>query len=86
MPIEGKFYQHQELQELLDVSKQRISNLAVQQNWDGPQPGLFWADDVEPYLHSRGIDPAKLPVKSYDFPDGATWAEREAAFDEVMNK
>ena len=79
MPIEGRLYSAQELQEILGVSKQRVSNLASQQGWQGPVSGLYWADAVEWYLMGRGIDPISLPVYSSDFPEGATIAEREAA-------
>lgn len=84
MPISGKFYTSKELQELLNVKKQRISNLARDRDWNGPLPGVYWAEEVEPYLeYYRNIDPLTLPVKSFDFPAGATWQEREAAYDEI---
>ena len=65
MPIDGKLYQAAELQKLLKVKKQRISNLARDQNWEGPQPGLYWAECVEPYLMGRNIDPLKLPIQTF---------------------
>jgi hypothetical protein len=64
MPIEGKFYTSKELQSLLDVSKQRISNLAKRQSWTVLVPGLYCAEGVEDYLMWRGIDPASLPIRT----------------------
>ena len=65
MPIEGRFYTSAELQKLLGVKKQRISNLAREQNWYSPIPGLYAsgpADDgstVDAYLHAR----ARMMIK-----------------------
>ncbi len=75
MPIEGKLYPSDELQCLIGVKKQRISNIAKDRNWLVLIPGKYFAEDVEPFLMGRGIDPAKLKTKSYCFPDGATAAE-----------
>lgn len=68
--IQGKLYTSQELQKYLDVSKQRISNIAARQGWKSPHPGLYWAQDVEPYLMGRNIDPIRLPVVSWEAPEG----------------
>lgn len=62
MPIQGKFYQQQELVQILSISKQAISNIASRQGWQGPQPGLYWSGCVEPYLIKRQIDVEKLVV------------------------
>jgi hypothetical protein len=66
MPIRGTFYTSGELQKLLGVSKQRISNLSNEQNWASPHPGIYYAQSVEPYLMGRGIDPIRLPVREWD--------------------
>ncbi len=50
MPIEGRFYESEELQLLLDVTKQAISNIAYRQGWKTLKRGLFCAESVEPYL------------------------------------
>ncbi len=68
MPILGKFYTSEELQKLLGVTKQRISNLA--KNWESPHPGLYYAQSVEPYLMGRNIDPIRLPARSWEAPEG----------------
>ncbi len=78
MPIEGKFYESEELQLLLDVKKQRITNLFGE---SAIKPGLYPAEIVEPYLLNHNIRPASLPVRTHDHPDGATWAELEKEFD-----
>lgn len=67
MPIQGRFYPSVELQEILNVSKQQIYNLATHWKWQGPIPGLYYAGDVEPYLIKRGIDPKTLPVNTHPF-------------------
>jgi len=41
MPFAGRFYTSEELQKLLGVTKQRISNLAKEQNWEAPHPPAF---------------------------------------------
>lgn len=66
MPIQGRFYPAQEIAKLLGVGKQRVSNLARKQNWEAIIPGLYYAQSVEWYLMSRGIDPVCLPVKEWD--------------------
>lgn len=66
MPIRGTFYNSEELQKLLGVSRQRISNLAKAQNWEGPQKGLYYAQSVEPYLMGRNIDPIRLKVIEWE--------------------
>lgn len=87
MPISGKFYQHQELQSILNVSKQRVSNIAADHNWEGPQPGLYYAESVEPYLmHYRNITPESLTVISWDNPDGKSPAEYRAEYDAVYQQ
>lgn len=84
MPIEGRLYTSAELQNILGVSKQRITNLSNEQDWLSPAPGLYYAEQVETYLMDyRKIDPITLPIRSWDFPDGATWAEQQATYDEV---
>jgi hypothetical protein len=65
MPIEGKFYTSSELQKLLRVSKQRISNLSKLQNWTTLVPGLYCAEDVEDYLIIRDIDSYGLFTRTY---------------------
>lgn len=69
MPIRGTFYTSEELQKLLGVTKQRISNLSREQNWESPHPGLYYAQSVEPYLMGRDIDPIRLPVVSWESPE-----------------
>lgn len=70
MPIRGTFYTSEELQNLLGVTKQRISNLANAQFWASPHPGIYYAQSVEPYLMGRNIDPMRLPVVSWEAPKG----------------
>lgn len=53
MPISGTFYTQKEIQKLLNVSKQRVSDLARKHGWGSPLPGLYRADDVAEYLWSR---------------------------------
>ena len=59
MPIEGKFWTSQELQNLLGVSKQRIAGIARDHGWHSPRPGLYaggvWEDSqtVDAYLSAR---------------------------------
>lgn len=53
MPISGRFYTSEELQELLSVKKQRIANLAKEQGWGSSHPGLYDAYDVDEYLWAR---------------------------------
>lgn len=78
MPIEGKFYGSEELQLLLGVKKQRISNLF---GASVLRPGLYPAEIVEPHLLNKNINPASLPVRTHDHPAGATWAQLEAEYD-----
>jgi len=75
MPIRGTFYTSEELQKLLGVTKQRISNLAKEQNWEAPHPGLYYAQSVEPYLMGRNIDPIRLPVRSWEAPEGEIFSQ-----------
>lgn len=84
MPIIGKFYTSEELQKLLGVTKQRISNLAGAQSWASPHPGIYYAQSVEPYLMGRGIDPITLPAISWEWPEGITWAEENRLYNETM--
>lgn len=83
MPIRGTLYTSQELQQILRVTRSRISNLGREQSWLDLTPGLYCSEDVEDYLLGRGIDPAQLPVRDYDHPEGATWREREAEMDDI---
>lgn len=59
MPFQGRFYTSEELQRLLRVTKQRISNLAHTYGWESPSPGLYRggvAEDtatVDAYLFAR---------------------------------
>lgn len=76
MPLQGKFYTSAELQKILNVSKQRVSNIASDRNWTTLVPGLYCAEDVEAYLHLRNIDPQRLSVRTYYEPEGATFLER----------
>lgn len=80
MPIEGKFYDSGELQKLLGITRQAISQLAIRQNWT-TLDARYCAEDVEDYLRSKNIRPKTLPVRTYANPDGATWAELEAEHD-----
>lgn len=84
--IKGRFYTSLELQDLLKVSKQRISSLGRQKNWIALSRGLYCAEDVEPYLLSRNIDPQHLPIYTHSHPDGATWAQLEKEFDQNDNQ
>lgn len=84
MPISGRFYPSEELQKLLGVTKQRISNLANEQNWAEARPGLYYAQSIEPYLMGRGIDPITLSVVSWEWPEGITWAEEQRLYNEAL--
>lgn len=59
MPIAGTFWTSEELQKLLGVSKQRVTNLARTYRWESPSPGLYRggvAEDstsVDAYLFAR---------------------------------
>lgn len=59
MPITGTFWSSKELQKLLGVSKQRVSDLARQLCWDSPISGLYRggvAEDtttVDAYIFAR---------------------------------
>ena len=87
MPIEGKFYTPAELQTLLGVTKQRISNIAATHNWWAVIPGLYAAEDVEQYLaHYRNISPDGLAVLFYHNPDGETPAELRAEHEAVYQQ
>jgi len=70
MPFQGLFYTSKEIQKLLGVTKQRISNLSSEQNWESPHSGIYYAQSVEPYLMGRKIDPIKLAVRSWETPEG----------------
>ncbi len=70
MPFQGRFYTSEELQKLLGVTKQRISNLSATQNWESPHPGIYYAQSVESYLMGRNIDPIRLLVQSWEALDG----------------
>lgn len=85
MPIEGKFYEGEELQLLLGVTKQAISNIAHRQGWKAIKRGLFCAESVEAYLVGRNIDPKYLSIRTHSHPAGATWAELEKEFDDASN-
>ncbi len=79
MPISGKFYSSNELQKILSVSKGRIGHIASANDWLVLVPGsaLYCAEQVEDYLLLRGIDPDELPIRDYDYSDGATRQKRE---------
>lgn len=66
MPIQGRLYPSSELQALLGVKRAAISRLAKRHDWASPQPGLYWAADVEKYLKGRGVEPATLEVIKQD--------------------
>lgn len=70
MPIEGKFYESEELQLLLGVTKQRISNLF---GVSVLRPGLYAAEAIEPYLINKNIRPETLPVRTFDHPAGVAF-------------
>lgn len=70
MAIRGKFYTSKELQKLLGVSKQRISNLSNEQNWESPHPGIYYAQSVESYLMGRGVDLQRLKVVEWESTNG----------------
>lgn len=54
MPIKGTFYTSGELQKILGVTKQRVSDLARLQEWQTHNVGvLYHADDVASYLWAR---------------------------------
>lgn len=78
MPIEGKFYESEELQLLLGVKKQRITNLFGK---SAIKPGWYPAEIVEPHLLNKNIRPADLSIRTHDHPEGMTWAELEKEFD-----
>jgi hypothetical protein len=82
MPLEGRFYTSQDLQEILGVSKQRVANIAAYYEWVQPvlNVGIYFAEEVESYLVGRNIDPATLPIVDFEYPDGATPAQRSEAF------
>lgn len=78
MPIEGRFYESEELQLFLGVTKQRITNLFGE---CAIKPGLYPSEVVEPHLRNKGIRPETLPVRTHANPDGATWEQLEAEHD-----
>lgn len=82
MPIEGRFYDLEELVLLMGVTKQRISYMF---NDHAIKPGLYPAEIVEPYLLDRNINPNTLPVRTCDHPEGATRAQLEKEFDNDNN-
>ena len=53
MPISGRFYISKEIQGILEISKQRVSDLAREHGWRSPHPGWYYADGVEEYIWSR---------------------------------
>lgn len=53
MTITGTFYTSKEIQNILSCSKQRVSNLAKEQEWQSPYPGLYNTQDVTEYFLSR---------------------------------
>lgn len=76
MPISGTFYTSQELQVLLDVSRQRVSQLATQQGWYSPTPGLYDGADVGPYLTKRRRTELLRQAGWWNYPDGlCEWDE-----------
>ncbi len=79
MPIEGKFYEAEELVLILRITKQ-----AVAKRFGGFRAGLYPAELVEPALADKGIKTEDIPVRTYDYPEGATWAEREKEFNEAL--
>ena len=66
--IRGTFYTSQELQELLGEKRSTIFNRATRKGWKSPAPGLYWAEDWETYLVSRGIN--TVTVRTYHNPEG----------------
>lgn len=77
MPITGTFYTSEEIQQLLGVSRQRVSDLARTYQWEKPYPGLYLAGPAEDsttvsaYLFARrraDIRGEKRPIwdDSYD--------------------
>ena len=64
MPIQGKFYSSKELQEILGVTRQRVHKISQYYEWQRLTYGLYWAEDVEPYLIRRGINPLLLSLKT----------------------
>ncbi len=81
MPIEGKFYEAEELVLLLRITKQ-----AVAKRFAGFRAGLYPAELVEPVLADHNINIETIPVRSYDYPEGATWVERAVEFGQVMEE
>ncbi len=53
MPISGTFWTAKELAEMLNISKQRVFNLAKRYNWGSPSPGIYYSELVEHYLSAR---------------------------------
>lgn len=89
MPIRGDFYTSRELQALLGgVTRQAIAKLANRHGWRQPveNMGLYYAEEIEPYLLGRNIDPAALTIWDYEYPDGATPAERGRDFSEAYEQ
>jgi hypothetical protein len=70
MPIQGKFYTSRDLQEILGVSRQRVYNLAKDNDWLALSPGLYCAEEVEDYLLYRDIDPMGFIIRTYYEPEG----------------
>jgi len=67
MPFKGKFYSSKELQVILDVTRARISQIARYFHWRNTgRRGVYFAQDVEPFLRRRGIDVDALPILEYD--------------------
>jgi hypothetical protein len=63
--FEGQFFTSKEIGRLLGVSRQRVNNLSRQLAWASPAPGIYFVQDVEPYLIRRGIDVKKLNLITY---------------------
>lgn len=80
MPTEGKFYNNNELQEILNVTKQAIDQLANRQNWV-TLDARYCAEDVEDYLKMRGINIESFPIRTHSHPEGTTWVQLEKEFD-----
>lgn len=78
MPVLGKFYTTQELQELSKqwtksgepVSRQYIMILRADAGFCRAAKGLYFAESVEAFLESKGIKVNELETIEYKQPDG----------------
>lgn len=84
MPIKGKFYSTQELEQILGISRQGVWNIAARHGWISLVAGIYCAEQVEPYLEGRNIYPETLPIRDFDYPEGADWNQRSDDYNKAL--